>query len=230
MNRNKYFIAGAALLVGVLVVYFAVSGFPPTGEVAGTMAGGDSTIAGVEQAERYRADAISDDDVELDDQTVNNLLQDPDVVAVLHDQDFQNALTSGSLTDALAAPQFENLLRDGILRHALAEYPRFKTALMENNLAAYFAQENELRKLPDFDKLRVAFTDKRMEAALGSNSLRNFLTRAPVSKLDNALARSLAVSDFRTAMNSGVLKNALRDADFLRALDDQWAIHSGTGI
>lgn len=211
MNRNKYFIAGAALLVGVLVVYFAVSGFPPTGEVAGTMAGGDSTIAGVEQAERYRADAISDGDVELDDQTINDLLQDPDIVTVLQDEDFQNALTAGSLTEALAAPQFENLLTAGILRDALTRYPKFKTALMENNLAAYFAQENELRAHEHFDHLRIALTDKRMAGALEKQSMRDFLTNAPMSKLDNALARSLQVTSFRTAFNSGRLANELRN-------------------
>lgn len=230
MDRKKYFIAGGALLAGLLVVYFAVSGFPPTSEVAGTMVGGDTTLAGVEQAERYRADAISDADVQLDDQSINDLLQNPDIVAVLQDQDFQNALTAGSLTEALAAPQFENLLRGDILRHALTQYPRFKTALMENNLAAYFAGENKLREYEHFDKLRAAFTDKRMEAALDSKALRDFLTRAPLSKMDNALARSLAVKDFRTAIDHGVLKDALKDADFLRALDNKWGAQSGGGI
>lgn len=202
MNRNTYFIAGAALLVGVLVVYFAVSGFPPTEEVAGTMAGDDSTIAGVEQAERYRADAISEEDVELDDQTINDLLQDPDVVAVLQDEDFRNALTEGALTEALTEARFEHLITSGMLREAMTKYPALRTAMLENNLAEFLATNERIQSYEGFNRLHEALTNERIEFVMRSNALVNFLTKAPERGLDLALEEALADPNFRALFQS----------------------------
>lgn len=80
-------------------------------------------IAGVEPAERYSADAISEEDVQLDDQTINDLLQDPDVVALISDQGFQNALTEGRLTEAMSVNEFSVAMSEGLIENAVKEAP-----------------------------------------------------------------------------------------------------------
>ncbi len=215
MKNSKYMIVGAVVVVGLLVAYFAISGFPPGEKVAGTIAGGDDDIAGVEAAERYRADAITDADVSLDDQTINDLLQDPEVVAVLRDEDFQNALTAGALDDAYRQANFMNMLREGILTDALRKDPEFGKALMENNLQVYLSRKNMLIPADQLDKLRTVFEDKLVQNALANRSLRNFLANAPTTKLDLSLAHALDKNaSFRSAINDGVLKSALKDENF----------------
>lgn len=91
MTRNKA-IAAAALLVGMLLVVFVVFIDYPAGDssISGTMADPDKDkkIAGVEKSDRSRTEQISDADVQLDDASFQQLMQNDDFVAII---------TSGSL-------------------------------------------------------------------------------------------------------------------------------------
>ena len=84
MSRNKIF-ATIAIVIGlILVVFIVVTDYPPEdASVAGTMADGEKKVAGAEPADRYRTEQITDADVELDDATIQVLLQDEDFIALV---------------------------------------------------------------------------------------------------------------------------------------------------
>ena len=66
--RNISLIGGAVLVVAVLSYYSFVYPWPNEAELAGT-------IGGVEKADKYRSEQITDQDVQLSDDELQALLQ-----------------------------------------------------------------------------------------------------------------------------------------------------------
>ena len=64
MNAKSKILITAGVVAVVLVAFFAIKGFPPVDNTAGTI-GGDE-IAGVKPAERYRSDQVESGDIMLD--------------------------------------------------------------------------------------------------------------------------------------------------------------------
>ena len=103
MKRKTQFIIGAGALVLTLAVVFALSNYPPTDDtVTGTM-GAAEGIAGVEQAQRYRAAQVSDADVSLQNPEIQMLLQNDEVLDLLQDPDFQAAIQDPGLQHVMAS-------------------------------------------------------------------------------------------------------------------------------
>lgn len=93
MNNKKTFIIGAVAIAACLVLVAFLTGYPPnSADTVGTIGAEGNEIEGVEAADRYRADQIDDDDVELDDAEIQELLQDDEIVALVNDPDFQRIM------------------------------------------------------------------------------------------------------------------------------------------
>ena len=217
MNRKTLFATGAIALV--VVLYFAVDGVPPAERVSGTMAG-DSTLSGIQPAERYRAGQITGADVKLDDATINNLLQDPDVVSVLQNSDFRTAVEDGSLMEALKEPNFLKSIEDGSLTEALKNAD-FRTALGDGNLTEALQNTDFLTALGD-GSLINALQSTDFLKAIEEGSLKDALANADFLKAleDGSLTNALKNDDFLKSIGEGSLKDALTNADFLKALED----------
>src|SRR5690606_5169539 len=161
MNRKTYFIVGAAVVALALVLYFAYSRFPPAAGVAGTLAGGDTTLAGVERADRYRAPQIDAGDVVLDNANLQLILQDPDIVEALRSDTLRTALKGAltnedlkaTLTKAIMGPVvINNPAAHADLMNALQEVVMGPAAL--NNPTEGAALMNALTNVLSDDALR----------------------------------------------------------------------------
>ncbi|NNE36159.1 MAG: hypothetical protein HKN13_13040, partial [Rhodothermales bacterium] len=116
MNRKPFILLGA-LLVVVGIVYFA-GGFPPTGDVSGTI-GGDK-IKGVEQADRDVSSQMSADDVVLKDAEIAELMQSDKVQELLASESFRTLMASESFREAAASESFRELFATESFRELAA--------------------------------------------------------------------------------------------------------------
>ncbi|MCZ6756865.1 MAG: hypothetical protein O7C39_01150, partial [Bacteroidetes bacterium] len=102
MSRNKIF-AAVALIIGLILVVVVFTDFPPEdSSIAGTMADPDKKIAGVEKAQRYRSEQITEADVALDNPEFQTIFQNDDFMEIVQDDGFQNALANAAFRDALS--------------------------------------------------------------------------------------------------------------------------------
>lgn len=199
MNRKTYFIVGAAVVALALVLYFAYSGFPPAAGVAGTLAGGDTTLAGVERADRYRAPQIDAGDVVLDNADLQLILQDPDIVEALRSDTFRTALKGAltnedlkaTLTKAIMGPVvINNPAAHADLMNALQEVVMGPAAL--NNPTEGAALMNALTNVLSDDALRSALARALMVPAANNADADPALTKALTNVLsDPAMTQAL---------------------------------------
>ena len=98
-QSQKALLIGGAVVVVALIVYFAaISPWPAERQATGT-------IGGVEKAEKYQADQLSEENVKLSDSELQDLLQNDEFTRLISDKnamDFLRSLDAKQL-DALKA-------------------------------------------------------------------------------------------------------------------------------
>jgi uncharacterized protein YjbI with pentapeptide repeats len=208
MTRNKA-IAAAALLVGMLlVVVVVVSDYPAgDGSISGTMADPDKKVAGVEKADRSRTPQISDADVELDDASFQQLMQNDDFVAIV---------TSGEL--ALAAlDRVSNELGRETLDRATSggDFFRAATELERQGVSADFARELARAEFDRayFDRSDAGF--ERMAKEFEKTAFDRALERAGLSREE----MQKAGLDRESLERAGFERRDLERAELQKALE-----------
>lgn len=190
MKKQSIVLAGAAAIAVVLVFVLATTKFPPAeADAAGTIGAADTSIAGVEPAQRYRAEQIGDDAVTIDDPEIHELLQDDEVLAVIQNPEFQRAIRDGALGRALLDRTFWEALQRTELQRAL----------MERTMSEPLAR-TEMSRTQREEFARTAFAERtEMQRAVIENP---DLARALAQ--DPALARAIAQDgDLARAVGQG---------------------------
>ena len=142
MKRKTTFLIGAAVIALVFVVYVALEGLPPSDDnVAGTMA--DTTIAGVQKAERYRAEQMTAADVSLDDQGIQSLLQSDVVQRMIESGDFAKL-------QAFALQDLEKMQAFAASGGDMAKLQSFAASGGDMEKMEAFAKEVDFAKLQAF--------------------------------------------------------------------------------
>lgn len=101
-------IAGVAVLA--VIAYFGMDNPPRDGDIAGTIA----------PAERYRADQLTADDVELGDQEVQMFMQTDLFAKLTSDETLRNAFASEAVRDAFANKAVRDAFASEAVRNAFA--------------------------------------------------------------------------------------------------------------
>ena len=98
----KKIVWGVAAVAALLLISFAVTGYPPVGR------GAEGTIGA---AKRYRAEQIKSDDVKT---------QDPELQAFLQTDTFHKLIADKTARDAMKSKEFRQAVADPAVRAALA--------------------------------------------------------------------------------------------------------------
>lgn len=191
MNNKKTFLLGAVAIAACLVLVAVFTGYPPSADdTVGTIGGeGEAAIEGVEAADRYRADQITDDDVTLDDAQIQELLQDDEVLALVNDPEFQRIMEDDlARATVLGDNAFSNWVRrtgEGGGVEILARGPYVRRNLSSDEIASF---------------ARSTFDSADLQAKVMANpDLARSLQAAPelarAINNDADLARALASND-----------------------------------
>jgi hypothetical protein len=93
-NRNVVYLVIAAVVVVGAILYLAGGGQPAPEEVTGA-------IGGVEQAEKYTAEPLAEEDIQLDHPEVQQVLQSDEFQAILENEQMREALASDEMREIL---------------------------------------------------------------------------------------------------------------------------------
>jgi len=153
----KKIMLGIAAMAAILLVTFAITGWPPLG---GAVAGD------ITQAKRYQAQQLSDKDVVLEDTEAHRFIQsdafdrllkddgarrflnnpdvrvrliDPQVLAAVGDTNLRSAIADPALRKALDDPAVASAVARPAFKAALAS-PGFRAALLDLHFAWAMAQ------------------------------------------------------------------------------------------
>jgi hypothetical protein len=217
MTRNKA-IAAAALFVGMLLVVFVVVSDYPAGDgsLSGTMADpdNDNKIAGVEKADRSRTPQISDADVQLDDASFQQLMQNDDFVEIVTSGELALAALD-RVTNELGRETLTRATRDGDFFRAALELER-QSVSEEFALQLEKAEYNHAnfdRTSEGFDRLSREMEHAAFEKALQLKGLDK--TQMQLAGLDRA---SLAEAGFdRLDLERAEMRLALEKVNLDRA-------------
>jgi len=102
-KKTRVLIIGSAL-VAILVLYFAV--FYPWPTTNSDLSG---TVGGVEKANKYQAEQISDKDVAVQEGIVQKLIQNDKIQKLINDPNFQKIAGNDALKET-----FENALKNAV--------------------------------------------------------------------------------------------------------------------
>src|SRR5262245_19242734 len=100
MNKRTAVIA-VVVLVGAVVAYVALRGYPPTGNTQGTIGA----------AQKYQAQQISEKDVHLSDADVQAFLQSDTFHKMATNPEFRQEVKNGDVGRLLSNPAFAKLMK-----------------------------------------------------------------------------------------------------------------------
>jgi hypothetical protein len=106
---KKAMLIGSAAVATVVVVASLVTGFPPLTGGAGTIGAGDS-IAGVQQAARYRGRSMTQADVKLDSPEVQALLQNDQVLRLVQSDAFRQVMNNEAFRELQSSEMYRELM------------------------------------------------------------------------------------------------------------------------
>ena len=110
-GRTTYWITGAIFLIlaGTAVYWIAFRPSPEPMPQPITPKEAAGTMAGVEKAEKYQEAQVTEADVQLTDQDVQQLIQNDEVQQLIQDQDFQKLMADPAAARLMADPMFARL-------------------------------------------------------------------------------------------------------------------------
>jgi len=82
-NKRKALVAVGIFAV-LLVAFFIIKNLPPSDKDVG------GTIGGVEKADKYRSEQISEEDIVLEDAEIQAILQSDEFQKLIRDEQFQD--------------------------------------------------------------------------------------------------------------------------------------------
>ena len=172
----------AGLLAAIGIAYWAFNGTPVE----------DGEEGAVGSANRYRAEQMSDSDVNLEDAEVIALLQDDVFLELIQDEDFQNLMARQGVADALARYGVEGIVARAIPSVMLAHED--VVALTRIDDMAAIAGKSQIVEAFEAKKMKIEPVD------VGGGK------KGP--KDDVALARNIDYAAFRNELVGILGKNA----------------------
>jgi hypothetical protein len=178
---------GVAAAAAVLLIAFAVTGFPQVGK------GIEGTIGA---AKRYQAAQIQNDDVKL---------QDPELQAFFQTDAFHRLTTDKAAREALTSKEFRQAVADPAVRAALA-VPAVQQALASQAVQQALAAQNVLSIQAALASqpaaVQAVFANQAFQAALASPALTQALGSV-------AFMQALSNAAFVQALSSSQLMQVL---------------------
>ncbi|MEJ2128387.1 MAG: hypothetical protein P8X81_06035, partial [Woeseiaceae bacterium] len=138
------FVIGAVF--GGAIAYFGLTN-PP----------GDALTGAVAPAERYRAEQISADDIELGDQSLQDFMQTDVFTSLTSDAAFSAAISSEAFRAALNSEQFRAALNS----------EQFRAAMNSEQFRAAMNSE-QFRAAMNSEQFRAAMNSEQFRAAMNS--------------------------------------------------------------
>jgi len=234
---------GLSVIALLLVVYFAlVAPWPGKGSSA-------ATIGGVDRVERYRQPVVGEKDVLLGDTSVQQLLQNDKVLALLRDPNFRKLLKDPQAAGFFQSDAARSWLSNQELSKNLASVVEFRDFFAQGGLDLFFgifktelAKGSNLAQTardrgqndphfgpieieqndPHFGPIELANSFQRLQMTLKSADFRQFDRLAGDPKL-HAL---LTDKNFAAFLCHGNNRELLGNASFLNFLD-QGFLRSG---
>lgn len=241
MTVTKKAMWGLAAAAAVILAVFVTRGFPPVDR---------GTEGAIGAAKKYQAPQLTDKDVITGDaaaqeflqsETFDQLIKDPEAVALLSDAEFRNALHDQGFADAMRQSEIRANLRNGLLQRIFDD--QAARAALEDALKVQMVSKAsdaavrgvdvkaslsrldariELRPSARAD-LRTALEDASLVRSLQSDALRGALARAEVRSLlqRNNIAAALGNASFAKAVNARGFDAAARSSRFENALSNR---------
>jgi hypothetical protein len=225
MASKRGILVGTTAVAAVAIIAAGVMGYPPANGVFGTIGGNDTTsIAGVQQAGRYRGAKITEKDITLANPEVKVIFQNHEVLNLIKSDAFRAAMKDEAFRSLQSNDAFRSLMADEAFRSLMAS-DEFSS--LQKSEAYRSLQSNELfRAAMASDAMRSAQrsaqnTDAARSAqrsAQNTEFLRSLFNSDAFRALqDNELFRSLQSNDaFRAALSNDAFRAAM-SSDFMRA-------------
>lgn len=213
---RKRLMWGLAAAAAIVLVYFAVNGFPTVDQ------GSEATIGA---AKRYQAGQIESKDVVLGDQTVQQFMQsdvfdrlvkDPVAVRALADAGLRAQIADANISKAIADPALVAWLRtyaSGAQNLFAMSCDSCQLALESADVQAALRNDAFARYVRDAGFI-AALQNANIAAALARHDLDAALANA-------SLRAALKAPDISAALQSKEFLAAIRNAQFVSAIRDQ---------
>jgi len=121
---------GGILLVAAVIAFVSLDGYPP--------ADGES-VGAIGAAKRYRAEQITESDVQLQDEEMVALLQSDEMQKLIRDESFQKAVRDQDWASLMENDYYRRVFFD----------PKFMSLMVETDLASRLKQNNYLSLRPE---------------------------------------------------------------------------------
>ena len=121
--KGKQFLIGIAVLALIAVAYIAFDNSEFDEYVRGTIGAADTVVAGVEPADRYRSEQMTEDDVQLGDTELERLMQSEIIEELISNPAFARAIQDEAVRAAMEEEWAEAAFANEETREALAAIP-----------------------------------------------------------------------------------------------------------
>ena len=162
------------VLIGVaamaVVAYFGMN-YPAGDEVTGTVA----------PAERYRAEQISEDDIALGDQAVQDFMQSDLFAKLTTDEALRDAFANDAVRDALANESVRDAFANEYMRDAFAN-ESVRDAFANESVRDAFANES-VRDAFANESVRDAFANEAVRDAFANAAIRDAISAEAVREM-----------------------------------------------
>lgn len=218
MVTKKGLIIGTTTVAAVAIVGALVVGYPPSGGEVGTIGGADTTIAGVQQASRYRGRSMSAEDVSLSNPEIQAIFQNHEIVALVQSEVFRAAMRNDAFRELQSNDAFRALMAQDAFRALMAQ-DAFR-ALMSSDAQRALLSQDAMRALMAQDAFRALLKQDAFRAMQSSDAMRALQANDQFRALQaNDAFRALLASDaFRAAMANDAFRAAMANDAFRAAM------------
>jgi hypothetical protein len=207
MASKRGILIGSTAVAAVAIIAAGVLGYPPANGVFGTIGGNDTTsIAGVQQAGRYRGAKISEKDITL---------ANPDVKVIFQNHEVLNLIKSDAFRAAMKDEAFRSLQSNDAFRALMAD-EAFRNLMASDEFRSLQANE-EFRSLQATEAFRAAMASEEMRSAQRAAQNSDAARSAQRSAQNSELLRALFNSEAFRALQNNELFRSLQNNDAFRA-------------
>jgi hypothetical protein len=121
--KGKQFLIGIAVLALIAVAYIAFDNTESDEYVRGTIGAADTVVAGVESANRYRSEQMTEEDVQLGDTELERLMQSEIIEELIANPSFARAIQDEATRAAMEQDWAGTAFANEQTREALAAVP-----------------------------------------------------------------------------------------------------------
>jgi len=203
MATKKGILIGSTAVVALAIVVGGLMGYPPANGVLGTIGSGDTTsMAGVQQAGRYRGTKISEKDITLANPEIQVIFQNHEVLNLINSDAFRAAMKNEAFRSLQSNDAFRSLMADDAFR-----------ALMASDEFRALQANQAFRSLQENDAFRAAMASEEMRSAQ-----RSAQRAAQNSDAARSAQRAMLNSDAFRALQNNEAFRALAENDAFRAV------------